>query len=416
MGNNLISIIVNAIKMRFMPLYNKARQILNPTYFRTNVLTAIRTFFSNLFNVKPRNKDDYYELFGWLISKRLAFAIVIVVGVASGIFLYSMRAVFFPKAEVNNIKTYSYNSILLKFAKGKVRIKGKSGYLAYEGDVQGGYCKGQGTLYNPQDHVVYQGAFEKNMYEGSGMSYYPSGTLQYTGTFHENLFSGNGKLYRESGTMEYEGGFDRGMKEGSGVLYDTGQDPLFIGEFSQDDIRYSSLLGDTPEDMATAYDGATTMYVKDNEHLRLMPDIRAMTLEQNDSESVEDELYTVRTVYVLRNFIRFGGQAYGKLSDIQALLGDPIYEGISRATLGEVVAVDYLNDHTDGQVLYGYADMEISPLYTEYSEVESYETGYEVYLHTYKREGLIYTFVGKDNVDSFDFYYVIGEGNEDAAS
>ncbi len=397
-----------------MPLYNKARQILNPTYFRTNVLTVIRTFFSNLFNVRPRNKDDYYEIFGWLVSKRLAFAVVIVVGVVSGIFLYTMRAVFFPQAEVNNIKTYSYNSILLKFAKGKVRIKGKSGYLAYDGDVQSGYCKGQGTLYNPNEQVVYKGAFEKNMYEGNGISYYPSGALQYSGTFHENLFSGTGKLFRESGTMEYEGGFDRGMKEGTGVLYDTGQDALFTGEFSQDDIRYSSLLGDLPEDLANAYDGKTMMYVNGDERLRLMSDIKAMTLELHDTESVEAEQYTVSSVYVLKNFIRFGGKAYGALSDIQAILGEPIYEGVSRATLGEVVAVNYLNDHSDGQVLYGYADMEISPLFTEYSEVLSYDRNYDVYLHTYKREGVIYTFVGRSNVDSFDFYYIIGEGNEDA--
>ena len=97
-------------------------------------------------------------------------------------------------------------------------------------------------------------------------------------------------------------------------------------------------------------------------------------------------------------------------------LGNPIYEGRSRATLGEVLAVDYLNDLSDGQVLYGYADLTTNKLYTEYEEVESFDGDYELYLHSYRLDSMIYTFVGREGVDTFDFYYIVGDESEDAAA
>ncbi len=413
MGNNIFDIIINGIRMRFMPLLNRLRMIFSPTYFRTNVLAVIRNFFSKLFNVKPRNKDDYYEIFGWLVSKRLAFAVVVVIGVVSLFFLINMRSVLFPSSEVNNIKTYHYNSFLLKFAKGKVRITGQSGYLAYEGEVSDGFCSGQGTLFSPSKRVVYQGSFDKSMYEGAGQAYYPEGSLKYNGGFHENLYSGTGKLYRESGSMEYEGEFSLGMKEGAGVLYDTGQNPLFTGQFTQNDIRYSALLGKRPEEVATAYTGETVMYHSADERIRLMEDIRAMTLEQNDADSVDNEQYHVGAVFVLRNYIRHGGTSYGTFSELEEVFGEPIYSGRSRATLGEVIAINYLNGIADGQVVYGYADLQTDRMFTEYEEVQSYDTEYELFLHSYRLDSLIYTFVGREGTDTFDFYYVIGDSSED---
>ncbi|MBQ9437305.1 MAG: hypothetical protein IJU50_03150 [Lachnospiraceae bacterium] len=410
----LLNTIISVIVGRFQMIIARIRLLLNPTYLRTVVYTRIRQFFMGLFDVRPRNKDDYYEIFGWMVSKKLAFSVVVIAGVLSVAYLYNIRSIFLHQAPSDGIKTYKYNSILLKFAKGKVRIKGKSGYIAYEGEVTGGQCAGQGTLYSPSDKVVYQGAFDNSMYEGVGKYYYPEGPLHYSGSFHENLYSGEGKLYRVGGSMEYSGAFEQGMKEGLGTLYNTGQDMLYEGEFSRDDILFSDLLGNTPQEVSDSYGGNTVLYHSDNERVRMMNEIEAMTLEQNDSESVDDEEYTVKSVYVLRDYIRFGGTEYRTFSELDELLGDPLYEGVSRATLGEAVAANYMNRNDN--LLYGMVDIDTDPMFTEYEEVLSYDMEYELYLHTYHRGGLIYTFVGRHDRDDFVFYYITGEDVADLAS
>ncbi len=412
----LLNTIISVITGKFQLLIARIRMFLNPTYLRTQVYSQVRNFFYSLFNVKPRDKDDYYTILGWMVSKKLAFSVVVIAGVLSLAYILSIKDVLFPPANVNNIKTYKYDSMLLKFAKGKVRIKGASGYLAYEGEVADGYCSGQGTLYNPDKHVVYQGTFEKSMYEGQGSFYSPQGNLRYTGNFHENLYSGTGALYRPGGSMEYQGGFELGMKEGSGNLYDTGQDMVFEGQFSKDDILFSDLLGNTPQQISSSYKGDEVMFNTTNERIRLMEDIEAMTVELNDSNSVDDEQYRVNSVFVLRDYLRLGGKVYNTFEELNVVLGDPIYEGISRATLPEVIAVNYQNDYSDQDVLYGYADLKTEKVYTEYQNVLSYDTEYEVYLHTYKGGGLVYTFVGKEDDNGFSFYYIVGDETQKDSS
>ncbi|MBO6115284.1 MAG: hypothetical protein J6P57_09545 [Lachnospiraceae bacterium] len=407
---NLFRVMINAIKARFTRLVTKIRMFTRKDYLRTRVIERIRQFFQRLFSVKPRDKDDYYGVFGWLISKKLAFAIVIIVGVLSLLYAYFNFPALFPGKKSDHIKTYSYNSIMLKFAKGDVRIKGKSGYLAYEGSVSKGKCNGIGTLYNPEGNVVYQGNFKNSMYEDQGSFYYPDGTMHYTGGFHENLFSGEGTLYRENGSLEYEGSFLLGMKEGAGNLYDTGHNKIFMGTFIQDEVKYSALLGMTIQELAQAYTGNVTLYDTGIDRVRSMSDIDALTVEQNDGNSV-DENYTVNSVYVLHNYIRIGGNDYSSISDITGVMGNPTYEGASRVTLPEVLAV---NERADISEFFGGAiDLDMEPVYTEYVEVNAYDTEYEVYLVSYAKDGLVYNFVTRDGKDDFAFYYIVQEDMSD---
>ncbi len=403
MGNNLFSTMWTAIKARFTRIVTKFRMITKKDYLKTRVIERVRQFFQNLFNVKPRDKDDYYGVFGWLISKKLAFAIVIIVGVLSLLYAYVTFPSLFPGKKSDNIKTYSYNSVMLRFAKGTVRITGKSKYLAYEGEVSKGSCNGQGTLYNPEGNVVYQGEFQKSMYENQGTFYYPDGTMHYQGQFHENLFSGEGKLYRQNGSLEYEGGFLLGMKEGQGTLYDTGKNPIYVGEFAQDEIKYSNLLGITNQDVNNAYTGESVMYDSGLELVRAMRDIDAITLEESDPTSV-DETYNVNCVYVLKDEFRYGGKSYDSLNDIKMLFGEPNYEGTSRATLPEVLAINELNKIEE--TLGGPVDIDESPVYNEYVKVDDYDTEYEVYLVNFNRDGLVYNFVTSRGLDSFAYYYI----------
>ena len=407
---NLLRIMINAIKARFTSLVTKIRMFTKKGYIFARISGGIRGFFRKIFSVKPRDKDDYYGVFGWLISKKLAFAIVIIVGVLSLLYTYVNHPSLFPGKKSGHIKTYSYNSIMLKFAKGDVRIKGKSGYLAYEGSVSKGKCNGAGTLYNPEGNVVYQGNFKKSMYEGQGSFYYPDGTMHYIGEFHENLFSGKGTLYRQNGSLEYDGDFLLGMKEGEGTLYDTGRNPVFMGTFTQDEVKYSELLGIGIQDLAKAYTGNVVLYDSGLERVRVMSDIDALTVEKNDNDSVDEE-YKVSRVYVLKDYIRIGGKDYKKISDITAELGNPTYEGVSRATLPEVLSVNERNK--EKETFGGNVAIDTEQQYTEYISVKSYDTEYEVYLVSYSKDGLVYNFVTRDGRDDFAFYFIVQDNLSD---
>ena len=72
-----------------------------------------------------------------------------------------------------------------------------------------------------------------------------------------------------------------------------------------------------------------------------------------------------------------------------------------------IVAINRLNDLSPGQVLNGKGEIKENEIYTEYSEVTDYQTDYEIYLHSYLRDGLIYTFVGEKGKDEFVFYYIL---------
>ena len=413
MGNNLFSVMWNAIKARFTRIVTKIRMFTRKDYLKTRVTEKIRQFFQRLFDVKPRDKDDYYGFFGWLVSKKLAFAIVIIVGVLSFVYVYVTYPSLFPGRKTDNIKTYKYNSIMLKFASGNVRIKGKSGYLAYEGEVSKGYCNGQGTLYNPQGNMVYQGEFSKSKYENMGTFYYPDGTMHYSGNFHENLFSGTGKLYRTNGSLEYEGEFLLGMKEGNGKLFDMGKNVVYTGTFSQDEVKYSELIGMSSQEIATAYSaGDTVMYDTGTDRVRYMKSINAITLEKMAEDSVEDE-YTSDKVYVLNKTIRFGGKDYASLDAIAKVLGNPTYEGVARAILPEIIAINSINE--DHEAFGGPVELTTEKDYKELLRVTGYNRDFEVYLVSFRKDGFEYNFVTTPGSDSFEFYYIILEDMSDLA-
>ena len=83
MGENLFSVLFSTIKSRFAPIVSKLRLWTSWNYVRTRVIGGIRDFFFRLLDVKPKNKNDYFTIFGWMVSKRLAYAVIIIVGVLS---------------------------------------------------------------------------------------------------------------------------------------------------------------------------------------------------------------------------------------------------------------------------------------------------------------------------------------------
>lgn len=406
MGNNLIQVLLASIKAKVTPLVTKIRQLTSASFLRAKVIAKIREFFIKLFDVRPKHKKDYYEMFGWLVSKRLAYAIIIVIGVLSMIYLVSIRSMYLPQKQTDGIKTYDYDDVMLRFAKGTVRIRGKSGYIAYQGDVEKGGVNGYGNLYGVDGTLLYQGNFVNNEYEGSGTQYYADGTMHYKGNFSGNLYEGNGKLYRENGSIVYEGEFARGMKEGIGKLYGAGDKPVYEGSFSQDQLVYSALLGKSTTEVAESYKGERIIYQSDNEFSVLMPDINALYVGVTDEENLEDTVM-VDSIYVLKNTITFGKNACSTIADLKKVFGQEVYEGNSIVTLPEAVAINYLNKQK--QTLNGSVELDTTDEFTDAITINEIQDDYPVYLYSFRKDGLLYTFVCGDKNDTFAFYSIMSE-------
>ena len=417
MGDNLFSVLISTIKSRYAAIVSKLRLWLSWNYVRTRVIGGIRDFFFRLLDVRPKNKNDYFTIFGWMVSKRLAYAGIVIVGVLSLWYIGATTKIFSKLTSNGGLRTYSYNSVLLRLAKDKVRIKAKSGYIAYEGDVSKGYATGEGSLYSKNDVLLYNGSFLKNKYEGDGSQYYDSGALHYTGAFHNNLYEGDGKLYREDGTEEYEGGFFSGKKEGHGKLMDGGNNAIYDGNFSADEIVYSELLGKSADEVRSMYFGKQIMYEESpdmgSDTVMHLKDINAMYLAQGDGSAANDA-NKVTQVIVLKDTFSMGSTGADDIEDLKSLMGSPIYEGNSAVILPEAIAINVLNDQK--RTMNGKVDMDVTEVYSDDIIVNSIATDYPVYVYTFERGDLVYSFVCKERGGGFVFYEIMdGETDDDAA-
>ena len=410
-GNELLTILIQTIKSRLTGLVTKIKLYTSWNFIRTKIVVKIRDFFYNLLGVKPRNKDDYITIGRWMISKRLMYAAVIIVGVVS-LWYISTETKIFSKFEEEGVRTYKYNALRLRTAKGHVRITGKSGYLAYDGEVDDGYVTGNGTLYNPEGNVVYSGAFVQNKYEGNGVENYENGNIHYRGTFHENKYEGTGSLYRENGTKEYDGEFLQGKKNGAGVLYDVGENEIYNGNFLSDNIVYSEFLGKTAEEIQACYKGARELYMTDDESVVVMEGINALYYGTREEDALDDS-EMVQSIYVLQNKFQYGNDTVKTIEELTGIFGKPVYEGNSNVILPEAVAINLLNKTRT--VLQGPVDMKLNQSFSDAAEVRDFDSNYVVYIYSYQRGEVVYSFVCGENKNSFEFYYLTSADEEENA-
>jgi hypothetical protein len=409
-GNGLLGILIQTIKSRMTGLVTKFKLYTNWNFIKTKIIARIRDFFASLLGVKPRNKDDYYTIGRWMFSKRLLYALVIIVGVVS-IWYITTETSLFRKFSEDGVRTYKYNAVRLRTAKGHVRITGKSGYLAYDGNVENGYVTGEGTLYNKDGNVVYTGTFDQNKYEGVGTQNYDNGVMHYRGTFHENLYEGSGTLFRQDGTRAYVGDFSRGLMSGDGTLYDTGDNEIYSGAFAGGSIVYSELLGKTVSQVSECYKGHRDLYTTSSESVAYMDGINALYHAQSDTEALDDE-ETVDAVYVLSDVYTFGGDALDTISELEEVFGDPYYEGNSNVILPEAVAINTLKSQKT--TFLDKVDMDVNREFSDVAEINSFDRDYVVYIYSFRRGDIMYSFVCKEKSDYFEFYYLTGAGDESA--
>lgn len=401
--NRLFQGFLNAIKAKIVPLWTKITLLTNPTYLKNEVLKKLIIYFRKMTDIRPRDKHDYYKVFGWLVSKHLAFFIVAFVGLASACYITMVQPLSVFTSDEHGIKTYDYNSVPLRFTKGRVRILGKSKYLAYEGNVEKGMAQGNGVLYRKDGTKVYEGQFENSKFEGNGVSYYPTEQIQYKGTFSKNLYIGNGELYRPNGSLEYRGNFQDGMKEGEGTIYDSGNNEVYQGNFSKGQLLYQEFVGKSTKEANSMYVGPKTIYTGEEYFVVDMPEISAVYYGKQGEESVSDEI-TVEGIYVLKDAFEYSGEISDTISQVSRILGDAIYEGNSYIILPEAVAIHILNKN--GNDFYGKTIKESEQTLKDAVRVDRYDDGYSVYIYTYVKDGLRYTFFGKDRSGKFAMYLI----------
>lgn len=399
---NIFELLGSMVVSRIKPFTNKIKKLTNANVQKNKLVSVARKGYASLFRIAPENKSDYYPIFGWLVSKRLAMAIVVSVCILCASYI----AINMPKRGDSNIpyKAYKYNSIPLKFTTDKVQILGKSGYCAYVGDVENGVVKGSGTLYSKSGERVYEGSFEANAYNGRGRLYYEGEALHYDGDFTDNLFNGQGQLYRENGSLIYNGSFLNGVKEGEGVLFNASNKAIFTGSFSADEIRYSDFLGKMATDIATMYTGDTEIYLTQSGSYNIyMKEIDALYGIKDGSNSLDEEA-EVEDLYVLEPIVNIHGKKYCTIPDIKQVLGAPIYEGNTALNGRDEVALNLAIDKLGEDVLFGKAAGKETRLYDDVISFEEPLEEYLCYWYVFMDEGVVYTFYCRDKDAEFAFY------------
>ena len=393
----------SALRAKATSLWNKIRLVFTLSFWQTKVISKLRQFFSKLFDVRPRDKRDYYPMFRWLVSKRLAYAIVVALSVVCLLILWQIGSGWIAK-DGGGDPTYRYNSIVLKFYSGRARVTAHDGYVAYIGDVKKGVAEGQGALYNANNDLVYEGAFSGSKYNGTGTLYYPGEGVRYVGTFVDNEYSGSGKEYRASGVLEYEGEYSQGKRAGAGKLFNASGNAIYAGNFRSGDIVYDELLGKTMAEVAQMYTGTQTLYSYDTESCIDMQEIGVVCGLKDGSDSLEPE-WSVSTVFIPATEIVLDNVTCTTVSEVANQLGITEYEGETPVLLAEAVTINSLTE--DSALRFEKVDMQTDSSFEEAVNVTGYDQNYPVYIHSFEREGMVYTFyTNEENGDRFDFYSI----------
>lgn len=420
--------LVTVLTTKFRLILIRLRRFVSPQYVMEYIVRKFTGAVRRLLDVKPRSSKDYYTFRRWMVSCRLVNAIVILGGVVCLMYLCWLRPIGAGSDGIK-VKTYRYSAIPLRFCEGKVRIRAKKGFIAYEGEVRGGYVNGAGTLYGENGQPVYEGDFEKNRYHGTGILYYDSGRMKYSGSFADNrfegegiqywengakcyeggfqkdLFEGSGIQYRESGARLYEGGFFQGMKEGKGILYNASGSAVFQGQFHLDDIVYTQFLGRTAQDMGELYTGEQIVYQNGqaDESAVWLREIETLCFAGDNGKSLSDSLKYDR-VCVAKDVFGYGGKVIHTIEELTETVGEPVYEGNSYVTFWEAVAIDILQKKGKAMGIKNGIDM--TPIFDEVNTVGAYASDAVVYLHAYLIGERTYTFVSEGKTGAFFLYEI----------
>ena len=391
-----------AVIAKVTPFFSKIRMWLSWSYIGNKLNMAIRSATTKIFRVRPKDKDDYYPIFGWMVAKRLVTAVAIALVCICCAYIVSVMP---AKTLRTGIKNYKYNSIVLKYIKsGRVGILGKSGYLAYVGDVADGVVEGTGRLYSKEGTLIYTGEFQNNEYNGKGKRYYNNEALWYDGEFTDNMFNGHGVVYRPDGSKLYEGGFVSDKKDGDGKLYDSAGNVIFEGLFSRDELVYKQLLGKTSDELSAYYKGEGKLYTSNDRFIKTMPAIGAMCKGGNGQDTLEGKAI-IDGVYIFDDhFISEKGEEIKETKALKDVLGDPVYQGNTDLLLEDAMAVSQSDEVS--AYLKNSVKINKSDLLKDAASITGYEADLPVYIYVYHYADTSYTFYTEESKAGFFMYLV----------
>ena len=378
-----------SIRAKLMPLWIKIRRWVTPAYLWTTLSVWIRKFFGTVMDVRPRHSGDYYSFFRWLVSKRLATAVVVGLAVCSIIYIEAVLPDNFLSGGSGGVRTYQYRSIPLKFCSGNVNILGKGGYLAYSGAVDKGVASGTGTLYAPNGSKVYEGQFADSKYNGEGTLYYAGGTPKYTGGFQNNLFHGTGRSFWTNGALQYNGEFNSGTRNGNGTLYNSVGNKIFQGNFISGEIAFFDFLDRATDEVSELYSGERLVYQSEDEYCVAMPEISAVYAVKDGSNTLEDE-WKVDRVLVLKDEITIDGEYCTTIRQLQNLMGKPLYFGTVWVNLAETISWNMLAEEYPELVIPVKISTEMG--FENVFDVSGYDRDHQLYLYTFEHSGMLYSF------------------------
>lgn len=336
--------------------------------------------------IRPKNEEDYYRIGRYLISRGLITILLIFLGILALYYLLIMFLPFFLGKYENGVRVYSYDSFALKFVSDTVKIKAESGYTAYYGEVENGMAHGRGTLYTKEGDIRYEGIFKENQYSETGTLYNEDNV--YEGEFEENQYEGEGVLYDLNGSKEYEGEFHNGEKSGKGAVYDQNQ-LVFTGNFQNDKIMYQDFLGKTVEEIAEMYTGKRTIYYDETNFVVDMEDISVLYAGTPGEDRLDEEVLTER-IFIVDEECLLGGKKIRAIEEIRKQTGGFSFEGNSRITMQEAVALK--------------RGLKTKGTFVDAKEVEEYEKEMILYLYMAEYNGIQYVFYSYDKQGSFVMY------------
>lgn len=343
---------------------------------------------STFLDVRPRGKDDYFAAGRWLISRRLAYAALLLAGIWGIWYLLgSLPAPPDASGGEKALPAYRHSSHALKNFTGEARVLARGGYTAYIGALSGGLAEGNGVLYGQDGGVVYEGAFSANRYEGQGRLYFSGGELQYEGGFSRNLFDGSGTLYAAGGTLAYQGDFQSGLRHGAGDLYGASGRKLFTGRFYQDSIVFSDFLDRPATVLGEAFLEPAHTYRAGETACAAYPALGALC-ETASSETALESGPAVRRIFLWGQNLPFGTL---EAAELDRILGAPVYAGDSLVSFAELAAICELQSR-DAGAFPTVSAPEFEKPFDEVSVLGSFTPSETVYLRAYQAGGLLYTF------------------------
>lgn len=351
--------------------------------------SLFRKLFNSLSDIKPRDRDDYFIIFSWMISRRLIYLVIILSGLAGLFLLISFHPLEERLSGSEPVRSYRYDSLPLRFLKGRARILAKDGHIAYVGGVNKGNAEGKGKLYGRDGTVIYEGNFAHSMYNGEGKLYGGDGALRYSGEFEDNLYQGPGTEFWNNGSKEYIGNYEKGLKSGSGKLYNPGGNLIYDGTFSVGVPVFAQLLGKTTEEAGQIYTGKLILYDSGEEFCADMEEINALYKASGGGDSLEGG-YRIDQVYVLADSLNFLGEIYQDVGKLRLLMGEPVYQGYTNMELAEAVGIAKLR--RKGKVDFADPALVYDSVFKEVFSVSGYEQNYDLYLYVFEYEGLVYSF------------------------